>query len=43
VTVRGDFADAAERSVVGALVHTVPGVSDVDLIATDPVSIGWED
>jgi CBS domain-containing protein len=43
VTVRGDFADAAERSVVGALVHTAPGVSDVDLIVTDPVSIGWED
>jgi CBS domain-containing protein len=43
VTVRGDFADEAERSIVGALAHTVPGVSDVHLVVTTPVSAGWDD
>jgi CBS domain-containing protein len=43
VTIRGDFADEAERSVVAALARTVAGVSGVELTATTPVSIGWDD
>ena len=43
VTIAGDFADDAERSVVAALARTVPGVSAVDLTTTAPASIRWDD
>lgn len=43
VTVSGEFADTAERSLVGALARTVGGVKDVTLSATMPATIGWED
>ena len=43
VTVSGDFGDEAERSIVAALTRTVPGVNEVVLTATTPVSIGWDD
>jgi CBS domain-containing protein len=43
VTVSGEFADTAERSLVGALVRTVGGVKDVTLSVTMPATIGWED
>lgn len=33
-TVIGDFSDEAERRVVGALAHTVPGVNQVELTLT---------
>lgn len=41
-TITGDFADQAERSLVGALVRTVGGVTAVALIAT-PVGVGHDD
>jgi CBS domain-containing protein len=41
VTVSGTFDDEAERRVVTALVRTVPGVADVDLVvARSPVKTG---
>jgi CBS domain-containing protein len=43
VTVKGDFADEAERAIVAALARTVPGVSAVALTATAPARLGWED
>lgn len=43
VSVSGDFADEAERSVVAALARTVSGVTAVELLITTPVSIGWDD
>lgn len=43
VTVSGEFADTAERSLVGALARTVGGVKDVTLSATMPATIGWDD
>jgi CBS domain-containing protein len=43
VTVSGDFADDAERTIVAALARTVAGVYRVDLMTTTPVSIGWDD
>lgn len=43
VTVTGDFADTAERSLVGALVRTVGGVSAVTLKVGMPARIGWDD
>jgi len=41
-TITGDFADQAERSLVGALVRTVGGVTAVALVAT-PVGVGRDD
>lgn len=43
VTVSGEFADTAERSLVGALVRTVGGVTEVTLSAELPATIGWDD
>lgn len=43
VTIRGDFTDEAEKSVVAALARTVTGVTDVHLIASTPMSLGWDD
>lgn len=43
VTVTGDFADTAERSLVAALVRTVGGVSAVTLGVDMPARIGWDD
>ncbi|MFI7680145.1 CBS domain-containing protein [Actinophytocola sp. NPDC049390] len=43
VTVSGEFADTAERSLVGALVRTVGGVKDVVIAAGMPAAIGWDD
>lgn len=43
VTVTGDFADTAERSLVGALVRTVGGVTGVTLKVEMPARIGWDD
>jgi predicted transcriptional regulator len=43
VTIRGDFADEAEKSVVAALARTVAGAASVDLAATTLVSLGWDD
>ncbi|GAB1516710.1 CBS domain-containing protein [Actinophytocola sp. KF-1] len=43
VTVSGEFADTAERSLVGALVRTVGGVTVVTLAADMPATVGWED
>lgn len=43
VTVSGDFADTAERSLVGALVRTVGGVRGVALRADMPATIGWDE
>lgn len=43
VTVSGEFADAAERSLVGALVRTVGGVGGVTLKAGMAATIGWDD
>lgn len=41
--IRGDFADTAERDVVAALARTVSGVTTVELTATTPVPISWDD
>jgi CBS domain-containing protein len=43
VTVSGDFADTAERSLVGALVRTVGGVKDVVIRAEIPATIGGDE
>lgn len=43
VTVRGDFADDAEKSLVVALARTVAGVSSVVLVVDMPARIGWGD
>ncbi len=43
VAISGDFADEAERAVVGALARTVAGVTTVQLTRTERVSIGWDD
>jgi CBS domain-containing protein len=43
VTVSGDFADTAERSLVGALVRTVGGVKGVVLKADMPATVGWDE
>jgi len=43
VTVSGDFADTAERSLVGALVRTVGGVKGVTLRADMSATIGWDE
>jgi CBS domain-containing protein len=43
VAVRGGFGDEAERSIVAALARTVAGVTGVELTATTPVPIGWDD
>jgi CBS domain-containing protein len=43
VTVSGDFADTAERSLVGALVRTVGGVKDVVIRAEMPATIGGDE
>lgn len=43
VAVTGDFADAAERDIVAALVHTVPGVRTIVLTPAAPASLGWDD
>lgn len=42
-TIEGDFADIAERDVIGALARTVPGVCSVELIATEPTPLTWDD
>ena len=33
VTISGHFADTSERRVVDVLAHTVPGVTDVRIVA----------
>lgn len=43
VTVCGDFADDAERSLVTALTRTVAGVSTVVLAMDTPARVGWDD
>jgi len=43
VTVTGDFADTAEKSLVAALVRTVGGVSAVTLVVEMPARLGWDD
>lgn len=43
VTVKGDFADDAEKSLVVALARTVAGVSSVVLVVDMPARIGWDD
>jgi CBS domain-containing protein len=43
VTVTGDFADTAERTLVAALVRTVAGVKAVTLELETPARIGWTD
>jgi len=43
VTVSGEFADTAERSLVGALVRTVGGIKDVTLHADKLTAIGSDD
>lgn len=43
VVISGDFADDAERAIVAALARTVAGVSEVELMSTTPVTIGWDD
>ena len=43
VTVSGEFADTAERSLVGALVRTVGGIKDVTLHAEKLTTIGSDD
>lgn len=43
VTVAGEFADTAERSLVAALVRTVGGVKAVTLSTDRPATIGWDD
>lgn len=35
-TIRGEFADLAERRVVDALARTVPGVTSTDIAALIP-------
>ena len=43
VTISGEFADDAERSVVTALARTVAGVTSVDLCRTTGISLAWRD
>lgn len=43
VTVSGDFADDAEKSLVTALARTVAGVSAVTLRVDMPANAGWDD
>ncbi|WP_436498328.1 CBS domain-containing protein [Actinokineospora sp. HUAS TT18] len=43
VTIRGDFADLAERRIVGALARTVAGVTKVELENSAAVSLAWDD
>jgi CBS domain-containing protein len=43
VTVSGDFADDAEKSLVTALARTVAGVSSVALVMDMAARIGWDD
>jgi CBS domain-containing protein len=43
VTVTGDFTDTAERTLVGALVRTVGGVTAVTLKVQMPARIAWDD
>jgi CBS domain-containing protein len=43
VTISGEFADEAERSVVAALARTAGGVTSVDLHPTTGVSLAWND
>lgn len=43
VTVSGEFADVAERSLVGALVRTVGGTRNVVLRAGTPTATGLDD
>jgi CBS domain-containing protein len=42
VTVTGDFADTAEKSLVAALTRTVGGVRAVTLAVQTPAQIGWD-
>lgn len=42
-TIRGDFADEPERTIVAALARTVPGVSAVTLTTTEPAALAWDD
>jgi CBS domain-containing protein len=43
VTITGDFADTAERTIVGALARTVGGVSAVTLKVETPARIARDD
>lgn len=43
VTVTGDFADDAEKSLVAALSRTVAGVSTVSVTVDMPARVGWDD
>lgn len=42
-TIRGDFADQAEKAVVAALARTVPGVAAVTLMTTEAAGLAWDD
>jgi CBS domain-containing protein len=43
VVISGEFADEAERAVVGALGRTAAGVTGVELRPTSAVSLTWDD
>src|SRR5256885_1334804 len=42
VTIGGEFADDAERTVVAALTRTAAGVTRVELLHTTGLSLGWD-